>query len=285
MNRRLVTRGTLLLILALLAATVLGLTGCKNQNEGPEAPLELTVFCAISMDRPVNEIAERIADRLSYATGRETRLTLNTGGTQTLAQQALAGARCDIFISANRYWLDRLEAAGLTVPGTRMTIASNALIVIAAKDTLQPMATPCELIGKRIIMGDSASVPVGMYAKAWLQTVSCDGRPLLETQEGLGIRPVYTTNAKRVVDTAAATVGTVGITYATELPHSPGVEAVYRIPRDQQPEIAYEAVLLDQARSSFASAMLEGLRSAKGAETFQDYGFLRPRPTVESNGK
>lgn len=88
----------------------------------------------------------------------------------TLARQISQGAEADIFISANRQWIDFLSEGDFLQPGSISKIAENSLVLAASvsQDIEAPEFTrnyPLEtIIASRIAIGDPAFVPVGRYA-------------------------------------------------------------------------------------------------------------------------
>lgn len=121
----------------------LALAGCGGDDG------ELTVSAATSLKEPLTEYA-----------GDDVRLAF--GGSDQLAGQIRAGARPDVFVSANEELPAALHREGLVEPPVR--VGRNRLVVAVPEGgrvtRFEDLARP----GIRIAAG-SASVPVGAYAR------------------------------------------------------------------------------------------------------------------------
>ena len=65
---------------------------------------------------------------------------LNLAGSNTLAQQILAAPGADVFLSADRPWVEVLEDAGRVVAGSRRPLLGNRLVLIASAEALERMS-------------------------------------------------------------------------------------------------------------------------------------------------
>ena len=102
---------------ALIAALVAAVPGPGARAES--APL---VFAAASLTEAMTAVADAYAGR----TGDQVRLSF--AASSALARQIENGAPADLFVSANRVWMDRLAAAALVVPESRVDIAGNTIL-------------------------------------------------------------------------------------------------------------------------------------------------------------
>src|SRR5689334_15371035 len=84
----------------------------------------LVVFAAASLRDALDEAAAR------FSALRGTKPTLAYGASSALARQIENGAPADVFISADRDWMDYVEAKGLLAPGTRRDLLGNRLVLI-----------------------------------------------------------------------------------------------------------------------------------------------------------
>jgi ABC-type molybdate transport system substrate-binding protein len=145
-------------LLALLATA--GLAHAANEPSKP-----LTVFAAASLTDALNEInaiytkTSGVAVRASYASS------------SALARQIEAGAKADVFFSADLEWVDYLQARALIDASTRRNVLGNKLVLIAPADSqtalrIAPNFALAAAVGKsRLATGDPDSVPVGRYAR------------------------------------------------------------------------------------------------------------------------
>ncbi|MBN2344029.1 MAG: molybdate ABC transporter substrate-binding protein, partial [Deltaproteobacteria bacterium] len=95
----------------------------------------------------------------------------NFASSGTLARQISAGAEADLFVSANKQWIDFLSEKHLLKPESIRTVARNTLVIVVPKGKKIPaprflssydIASSIE----HISVGDPAYVPVGKYTEA-----------------------------------------------------------------------------------------------------------------------
>ncbi|MDP2320465.1 MAG: molybdate ABC transporter substrate-binding protein [Acidobacteriota bacterium] len=147
--------------------TVLSLSAPFVARGAPVAaqPPGLVVSVAASLHAALAEIAGL------YRAATGVTVSLNTGGSNTLARQIVAGARAAVFVSADEAQMDVVEKAGRVVAGTRTPLVTNELAVVAPKDRLTPVSLTEFLAGgvARLAIGETNSVPAGVYGRRWLE--------------------------------------------------------------------------------------------------------------------
>ncbi len=234
---------------------------------GTAQPPALVVSVAASLADVMSELARRH----EQATGQAVRL--NVAGSNFIARQIVEGARVDAFISADDAQMDVAEKARRLVPGTRVALLTNQLVVVGRPGgTLKmtgaaALATPA--VG-RVALGNPDSVPAGVYARQWLerQGVWRDVSPK--------VVPAMTVRAAL----AAARAGRVdaAIVYATDAATAPAVPVLYRVPAADAPAIVYPAAVVRGANEAAARAFVTYLQSADAGAVFRAAGFgLPPR--------
>ncbi len=199
------------------------------------------------------------------------RIEIVTGGSTLIANQLLAGAKADLFLSAGVQEADRLEEAGLLQAGTRCVVLRNGLVVIASGEGHRQQS-PGELFSgdERISLAHTGAVPAGRYAKAWLQredlwaqveprcVYALDVRAALAAVEsgGLGLGIVYRTDA--------ASSDSVTVVHEIDLPDGEGVVYLGAVLQDSKtPELA-RSFLEFLVESNPGLAKSHGFKSAKG---------------------
>jgi molybdate transport system substrate-binding protein len=108
----------------------------------------------------------------AFAAQTGTRVTTTVGASGMLAQQILNGAPVDVFASADRSWVDRLDSAGRTVPGTRATYAHGELALVLAPGLGRRTVALTDLASgefRRIAIANPAVAPYGRAARQALQ--------------------------------------------------------------------------------------------------------------------
>ncbi len=247
------------LLIALLA---LHAAACSDRKDG-DPPL---VLAAASL----RESMEAAAD--AFAARGHVRPVISFAATPALARQIEKGAKADLFVSADRAWMDRVERAGRLEPGSRNDLAANRLVLVA------PLSGPervgletgdlLRAIGEgRLAMADPASVPAGRYGKSALETLGLWDRVRHRVAPAENVRA-----ALMLVERGEAALG---IVYATDARASEKVRIVANILPGSHDPVVYPVALLagaDQTGRAFHHFLL----SADGQAIFAAFGFERP---------
>jgi molybdate transport system substrate-binding protein len=225
----------------------------------------VVVFAAASLKNALDEVA---AQWRREASGRE--VALSYAASSALARQIEQGAPADLFISADLEWMNYLAERDLIEPDTRGNVASNRLVLIAAKDsavTLDP--TPGfslreALDGGRLAVA-APEVPAGKYARAALAALG-----VLRSVER---RFASAENVRAALTLVARGEAPLGIVYRSDAVAEPVVRLVATFPEDVHPPIIYPAALLRSSKSLEARSLLAFLRSATARASFEKAGF------------
>jgi molybdate transport system substrate-binding protein len=149
----------------LLAA--LALTGVASGADAPPAPEpgSILVFAAASL----TDALEEVDGAFTAATGIKVRTSFASSA--VLAKQIDSGAPADVFLSADREWMDYLGQHSLLKDGSRRDLLGNQLVLIAPADSTVKLKITRgfdllgALHGARLATGDPDSVPAGIYGK------------------------------------------------------------------------------------------------------------------------
>ncbi len=253
-----------------LFAAVLLFVGssCRPGDEQPHQ--RLTVFAAASLTDVLKEVGRSFRDATGIA------VDFNFAGSGTLARQILATDQGDGFLSANLFWMEEVVDAGKTLTNSSRSVLLNQLAVIARKDSDFAWESPEELANlpfRFLVIGDPASVPVGRYARDWLQSVNLsNGSTLWEAVEG---RTSPTTDTRAALSQVAADRSLLGIVYVTDaLTRPETVRVLYKVPIPQSPRIEYAAaVLRSTANPEAAQLFLDFLTGPEAGVIFENAGF------------
>lgn len=225
----------------------------------------VTVFAAASLKEALDAQAHRFAS----ATGN--RVVVAYGASSALAKQIEAGAPADIFVSADRAWMDDVAQHALVSPGTRADLLRNTLVLIApSRSTSTLRVAPhfglvAALGDDRLAMANPDSVPAGRYARRAL--------------EHLGVWKAVEPHVARTADVRGALAlvsrgeAPFGIVYATDARADPGVKVIDTFAPDSHPPIVYPIAMLSGSKSPAAPSLLEYLRSAPARAVWEQYGF------------
>jgi molybdate transport system substrate-binding protein len=207
---------------AVLAAAALA--GCGGGEE------KLTVSAATSLKEPLTEYAG--AD-----------VNLSFGGSDQLAAQIRAGARPDVFVSADEELPAALHREGLIEPPVR--VGRNRLVVAVPEGgrvtRFEDLAEP----GVRIAAG-SPSVPVGAYARRALPEAA--ERNIVSEEPDVGA----------VVGRVRSGAVDAGLVYATDVGELRAIEP----PRPVRTVYAAAVVTPSEEARAFVRGLPEALRRA-----------------------
>lgn len=196
--------------------------------------------------------------------------SLNFAASSTLARQIEAGAPVDLYVSADLKWMDYLADRHLIQAPTRRELLSTDLVLIAPASAPAPQVRMTRdfpiatAFRGKLCTGDTAVVPVGIYAKQALQS--------LGWWQPLQGRIVGTDNVRSALAFVERGECALGIVYATDARISDQVRIVATFPADTHPPVTYSFALLDHARPE-AIRFYAMLRSPAAAATFERYGF------------
>jgi len=225
---------------------------------------EIRLFAAASLSDALKEIATQYERR----TGDKIRL--NTGASSTLARQIEAGAQADIFFSADEAKMDLHDAKGLIANETRKAKLSNTLAIVVAIEQGAAIASPNDLATskvKRIALGDPETVPIGIYARSYLER--------LNLWKAVRSKVVPTESVRAALAAVEGGDADASIVYNTDALISKKVKVAYRVPKEEGPRICYPIALVRNAREPQAAAkFLEHLNSEDAAKIFRKFGFI-----------
>ena len=142
------------------AAAVLLAAAASACGVREESPASILFFAAASTQDAVREISSR------FEAENQVPVTLNFAASSTLAQQILAGAGGDLFLSANVRWVEEVMSQGLA--SRRRDLLGNRLVVIAPAGSGLQLRKPSDLSDPKIArlsLADPEGVPAGIYAR------------------------------------------------------------------------------------------------------------------------
>jgi molybdate transport system substrate-binding protein len=231
----------------------------------PQKTGSITVSAAISLKDTLTQLGPMYEKRVPGA-----KIVFNYGGSGTLEQQIEQGAPADIFFSAAEQQMNQLKAAGL-LDGAPRDIVANSLVLIARRDndsvkTLEDLAAPAV---KKIAMGETKTVPAGMYAEESLEHLGLMGR--------LSGKIVYAKDVRAVLTYVETGNADAGFVYETDALTSQKVRLVTTLPEDSYGPIVYPAAVLKNSKNpELAKAFLDFLAGADARVVFQELGFVPP---------
>lgn len=255
----------------IVAALVLGTLALGPAARPARAGEPVVVFAAASLKNALDAASAA----WTKGTGKTARISY--AGSNALAKQIEAGAPADLFISADRAWMDYVETAGLLKPASRFDLLSNALVLIASgprKPGSDPQialapdlgSTLTRLLGGgKLAMATIDAVPAGKYGKAALEK--------LGAWDAVKGQVAQAENVRAALLLVARGEAPLGIVYATDAAADPSVQVRATFPPDSHPPIAYPAALLKDSHNPDAATLLTYLRGPEARDAFERQGF------------
>lgn len=255
-------RRSLVLGSILWAGSLVASLQAAESAKSPVMNRPVMVFAAISMSEALQDAGAAFTRRTGIV------VKYSFASSAQLARQIEAGARADVFISADQKWMDELIRAQRIDIRTLRPLAENRLVVIrpAGRSSVDARDWMRSLDRGRLATGDPDYVPLGRYAR--------------EALTALGIWNVVQPRLARAENARVATLlvargeAPLGIVYVTDAITEPRVEVVSSLDRSLHSRIVYPAALTREANAT-ATAYLDFLSSDEGQKFFAKYGFER----------
>jgi len=229
---------------------------------------QILVFAAASLADALQEIGA------AYEKTAPVKVKLSFDASSNLARQIEAGAKADIFFSADTQWMDYLQTRNLIQASTRQNVLGNSLVLIAPADSqiklkIGPHFPLVAALGKdgRLATADPESVPAGRYAHSALSALGLwdEVSPRLARAENVRVALLYVSRGEAPL----------GIVYATDARADKAVRVVDTFPPNTHPPIVYPLALTKAAQMA-ATAFVSYLTGPRGHEVFSKYGFTEP---------
>ncbi len=247
--------------IVLAAAVLLGWAAA-----GPvRAESPVTVFAAASLKGAMGDLADAWA-----AKGHpKPRLSLDSSG--ALAKQIQQGAPAEMFISADEKWMDYLAKRGLVVAGSRRDLLTNSLVLVAPAGAAHQVTVGAGFdlaaaLGTdgRLAVGDTATVPAGIYAKQALTRLGAWAQ--------VSGRLAPAANVKAALLLVERGEAPAGVVYRTDALGDPKVQVIGVFPDSSHDPITYPIALVGSGGAD-AQALLGFVEGKQAKTVFAKYGF------------
>lgn len=253
----------------LICSIALLISGCQPKSSVvPTRPVLVLVAASLTdvMDEVVAEYQKLHPQQ---------KVVLSFGPSNALAQQVLAGAEADLFLSASREWADQLQQAG-KVTATQ-DLLGNRLVLVVPKGNPAQVAEMrglgSDLVRHVAIAGEK--VPAGQYAQQTLANLG-----LKSTLENAG-KIVRGSDVRVTLAFVSSGEADAGIVYRTDARLSEDVEMVEVIDAALHDPILYPCVRLSDTEES--RLFYEFVTSDRASPVFQKFGFELPRDPAAVN--
>jgi len=235
-----------------LACAALFLAASVSRSEVP-----VTVFAAASLKTALDEIS------LDWPAP----VTISYAGSGIVARQVAQSAPADVVILANTRWMEWLHSNGAVDPASTRVLLGNSLVVIGSPEKQafaadSPGAIIRALGDGRLAIGQTETVPAGIYGRAWLENIGA--------WSDLAPRLAETENVRAALAFVARRETPLGLVYASDAKAEPRVKTLYQVPPDLHPDIVYPAAYQNATGADFLSF----LSTPKAMRIFEENGFL-----------
>ncbi len=230
---------------------------------------EITVAAAADLTFVFKEVGARFQNE----TGNSIKLSFGSSG--NFFSQIKNGAPYDMFFSADVAFPKKLEAAGLTEPGSLYEYATGKLVIwVPSKSRLdinQGLKVLLDPSIEKIAIADPVHAPYGAAAVA---AMSHEG--IYDQVKGKLVQGENISQTAQFVESGNADVGLLALSLALAPPMKRAGRYV-EIPPADYPPIIQAVVILKSARDKDTSEkLLKFLKEPSTVALMQQYGFVPP---------
>ena len=240
--------------------------GVYFPNKQQPLAKEILIFAASSLALPLKTIAHTYHEKSSN------RVQISLAASSTLARQIYKGAPADIYISANKKWMDFLVLKNMLRVHSKREILSNRLVIISKNkqkkinSNLSVRSLNSLLKDRRLAIGNPLHVPVGIYAKQAL--VNLKIWPSIKDQ--LAFLP----NSRAVLALVQRGEIPAGIVYQSDAHLNKKVSIYSMFPTNSHDRISYWAARTQYTNIPASQEFFRILYNKASKDIFKSYGFL-----------
>ncbi|KEI97710.1 molybdate ABC transporter substrate-binding protein [Clostridium botulinum] len=262
------------LSILIIGTLSLGLFGCangkveekkedtSNKKESKEN-LDITVSAAASLTEALTEIQKKYEKE----TGAKLSITFDASG--TIQKQIEQGAPTDLFISASKKNMDKLQEEKLIDNDTRKDLLGNKLVLIVSeenKDKKIGNVSDLKNIDSKLAIGEPGAVPAGKYAKEAIE--------YYKLWDVLKDKIVYGKSVKQVAKYVESGEAAAGIVYNNDAKVLKKSYIRYTFDEKSHKPIVYPmAVVKNSKNKEGAKKFAEYIQTKEAQDIFIKYGF------------
>jgi molybdate transport system substrate-binding protein len=230
------------------------------------AAQEITVAAAADLQFAMQDVAARFQKE----TGKTVKLIYGSSG--NFFQQIQNGAPFDMFFSANLDYPKKLEAAGLTEPGSYYQYAKGKIVIWVPNDSKLDLTSGIKAFldpsVKKIAVANPQHAPYGQAAVAAMQ-----GQNVYEKVKDKFVLGENISQTASFVVSGAADVGIVALSLALS-PNMKDKGRYVEVPTDEYPPLDQACVVLGSSKNKeTAREFLAFVKTAAIADVLRSYGF------------
>lgn len=224
---------------------------------------KIRVYAASSMTNAITELSE------SYTKQTGVNIINVFGGSSSLARQIEQGAPADVFISANKKWVEHLVKSEHIKQNNVVKFASNSLVLVTPKtsnikfNVTNSTEWINTLNGSRLAIGQPDTVPAGIYSKETLKS--------LNVWEQLKTELAPTKNVRVALVLVELAESPLGIVYKTDAMASHKVIIAHNFDDSMHSPITYPLAQITETAT--VDGFIEFLKTDKAQRIIESYGF------------
>lgn len=227
---------------------------------------EITVAAAADLQFAMQEVAARFQKE----TGKTVKLIYGSSG--NFFQQIQNGAPFDIFFSANLDYAKKLEAAGLTEPGSYYQYARGKIVIWVPKESKLDLSSGMQILLnpsiKKIAIANPLHAPYGQAAVAAMKQDN-----IYEKVKDKFVLGENISETASFVISGSADVGIVALSLA-QSPNMKDKGRYAEVPAGEYPPIEQACVILGSSKNKeTARQFLSFVKTAAIADVLRSYGF------------
>jgi molybdate transport system substrate-binding protein len=230
------------------------------------AAQEITVAAAADLQFAMQDVAARFQKE----TGKTVKLIYGSSG--NFFQQIQNGAPFDIFFSANLDYPKKLDAVGLTEPGTYYQYARGKIVIWVRNESKLDLTSGMKALLdpsiKKIAVANPQHAPYGQAAVAAMQNQN-----VYEKVKDKFVLGENISQTASFVVSGSADVGIVALSLALS-PNMKDKGRYVEVPADEYPPIEQACVVLASSKNKqTARQFLSFVKTAAIADVLKTYGF------------
>src|SRR4029077_2823309 len=230
---------------------------------------EITIAAASNLNFAVREVAAEY----EKASGNQVRLTFGSSG--NFYSQIQNGAPFDLFFSADLEYPQKLEGAGLTVPGSFYQYAIGRIVLWTGHESRIDVTKGIEALRepttKKVAIANPKHAPYGRAAVAAMEYFKVYDQVKDKLIVGENI-----SQAAQFIESGACDIGIIALSLAIA-PTMKSKGTYWEVPTEAHPCLEQGAVILKSSKNQEAARQfLEFIKGPQGQEIMKRYGFTLP---------
>lgn len=194
-------------------------------------------------------------------------VTFQYASSGTLAHQIMQGAPSNLYISANKRWMDKVVQNGQVQKQHVQPLLKNRLILATKQDEKLSLKDLNSNKIEQFAMGDPESVPAGAYTKEVLEHVGI--------WEDVREKAVFGKNVRQVASYIESQNVEAGFVYQSDVKALKSLDESEVIPEEYHSPILYPLGMISSSQEeSMTQAFIKFLNGPKAESIFQSHGFI-----------